>query len=49
MIHANRDKLTVEVLITGSDTEAARIAQKIEPIAIEDDNPAWNKQHKPKG
>ncbi len=45
LIHVNRESLTVELLVTGSGPEAAKIAKEIEPYAIRDDLPTWNKQH----
>jgi hypothetical protein len=37
---------SVELLITGSDAEAAALARKLEPAAIRADQPLLNKHHK---
>lgn len=48
-IYANREDLTVEVLVVGNDAAAAALVKQIEPDAIREDNPLWNKHHtKPK-
>ncbi|MBP1154500.1 MULTISPECIES: hypothetical protein [unclassified Paenibacillus] len=43
-MHAHRDQLSIELLITGSDERAAEIAKALEPLMVGKYRPEWNKQ-----
>ena len=42
LIYEHRDKLEVQVLITGTDREAQRIARQLKSAMVERHRPAWN-------
>ncbi len=44
-IYANRENLTVEVLVVGNDAAAAALVKQFEPDAIREDKPLWNNHH----
>lgn len=42
LIHQHRDQLEVQVLITGTDRDAQRIARQLKAVMLERHKPAWN-------
>lgn len=47
LIYAKRDRLDVEVLITGSDRDAQDIAKKLKKPMIRRHQPAWGRRNAP--
>ncbi|MCK9223420.1 MAG: GIY-YIG nuclease family protein [Limnochordia bacterium] len=46
LMNQHADQLYIEILVTGSDAEAARVAVKLEPYFIGLHSPKWNKMLK---
>ncbi len=47
LIHANRDQLQVEVLITGADRNAREVGQQLKTLMIHLHQPVWNDPNAP--
>jgi hypothetical protein len=46
LMNQNADSLSIDVLVTGSDSEAANVAKKLEQYFIGTYSPEWNKMFK---